>query len=127
MYSRAVGVACGLFLIAWIPFNAERWQGQAPGGLLGLEAVYFLIYGVLLALPWSKITGQKLWRGLFTALCVLSIGFGFLMVVDLMFLYMLAAEQAKKVAPPAFQSLLLFTALIQAPTVLFVRYPRSIN
>lgn len=126
-YARAVGVACGLFLIAWIPFNAARWQGQAPGGLLELEAVYFFVYGVMLALPWGRIASQKLWKRLFIALCVLTVGFGFLMVVDLLFLYILAAEHGQKIAPPAFQSLLLFTALIQAPTVLFVRYPRSLN
>lgn len=142
-YSRVVGVAVGLFLIAWTPFNAIRWQGQAPAGLLEFEAVYFVLFGVMLALPWAKISGKAAWRALFIALCVLTVGFGFLMVVDLMFQYILASgelEQAGtglyklesgkgvgKIAPPAFQSMLLFASLIQAPTIYFIRNPRSIS
>ncbi|WP_269539567.1 hypothetical protein [Cerasicoccus fimbriatus] len=126
-YTRAIGVATGAFLIGWIPFNASRWMGQAPGGLLELEALYFMIFGVMLMLPWSRIQSPKAWKPLFIIFCVLTLGFGFLMVVDLMFLYMLAAGAGQKIAPPAFQSLLLFTALIQAPTVYFVRKPHALN
>lgn len=143
-YSRAVGVAVGLFLIAWTPFNAMRWQGQAPAGLLELEAVYFVIFGAMLALPWSKVAATKAWRSLFILLCVLTIGFGFLMVVDLMFQYILASGQLEgvnkpsvynlesgkgphKVAPPAFQSMIIFASFIQAPTIFFIRNPRALS
>ncbi len=126
-YTRAIGVATGAFLIGWIPFNASRWMGQAPGGLLEFEAVYFCLFGALLMLPWGRIANPNAWRSLFILLCVMTIGFGFLMVIDLMFLYMLAANAGEKIAPPAFQSLLLFTGLIQAPTVYFVRKPQALS
>ncbi|WP_309397315.1 hypothetical protein [Cerasicoccus maritimus] len=126
-YTRAIGVATGVFLVGWIPFNAARWMGQAPTGLLEFEAFYFCLFGGMLMLPWSRIAAPKLWRALFISLCVLTVGFGFLMVIDLMFLYILAANAGQKVAPPAFQSMLLFAALIQAPTVYFVRKPHALN
>ncbi|GHB93704.1 hypothetical protein [Cerasicoccus arenae] len=127
-YSRAAGVAVGLFLIALVPFNAARWGGhQPPAALLNAEAIYFLVYGVLLILPWRKITGKMLWRTLFTLLAVLSAGFAFLMVIDLMFQNLYASEAGLKPAPPACQSLMIFTALIQAPTVLFLRHPHALR
>jgi len=143
-YSRAAGVATGLFLIAWVPFNAWRWQGQAPAGLLEFEAVYFVIFGLILALPWGKIARGNAWRPLFILLCVLTVGFGFLMVVDLMFQYILASGEMEgvqgaslynlesgkgpsRVAPPAFQSMIVFISFLQAPTIYFLRHPRALS
>lgn len=143
-YSRVAGAAVGVFLIAWTPFNAIRWQGQAPAGLLEVEAVYFIVFGVMLALPWGKIARKDYWRPLFLCLGALTVGFGFLMVVDLMFQYILASgmresvdqaglyqlESGKgphKVAPPAFQSLIVFVSFLQAPTIYFLRNPRALS
>lgn len=126
-YARAAGVATGCFLIVWAPFNGLRWGGLGPDWLLNLELVYFIVFGLLIALPWRLIQGKTLWRSLFTMLVVLSAGFAFLMVVDLMFQYMLASEAGEKPAPPAFQSLLIFTSLMQAPAVYFVRNPRAMT
>jgi len=140
-YARAAGVATGIFLILWTPFNAIRWGGQAPEWLLRLESVYFVAFGVLLALPWSRITGTLTWRLFFSGLCLLSAGFAFLMCIDLMFQYMLSTGELSdsggglyrldagkgrgQVAPPAFQSLLIFTSLMQVPAVYFVRHPHA--
>jgi len=141
-YARAAGVATGIFLILWAPFNGLRWEGQGPPWLLNLEFVYFILFGILLALPWGRITGRVAWRTLFALLCLFTVGFGFLMCVDLMFQYMLstgelgdpgdtglyhldAGKGRGKVAPPAFQSMLIFTSLMQAPAVYFVRHPRA--
>ncbi|MGE9295682.1 MAG: hypothetical protein ACQKBV_05285 [Puniceicoccales bacterium] len=140
-YARLAGVATGLFLIAWAPFNAIRWGDQGPGWLLSLEFVYFIVYGILLALPWGRIAGRA-WRSLFILLCVMTAGFAFLMCVDLMFQYLLstgelagaegeglyrldAGKGRGNIAPPAFQSMLIFTSLMQAPAVYFVRNPRA--
>ncbi|MEM9226865.1 MAG: hypothetical protein AAGA45_02765 [Verrucomicrobiota bacterium] len=122
-YARAAGVAVGLFLILWSPFNLLRWGGQGPSALLNFAFIFFIAYGILLAMPWQRLRSERVFRFFFGILIVFSIAFGFLMVVDLIFQYMLAAEFANKPAPPAFQGMLVFAALMQVPVVLFARRP----
>ncbi len=126
-YSRAAGLSVGLFLILWSPFNLLRWGGEGPGSLLGFQTGFFMIYGLLLVLPWKKLAGSRWWKPLFSLLCVAGAVFIFTMVIDLMFQYMLAAEQSRKPAPPAFQGMLIFISLLQIPTVLFIKHPKWLD
>ncbi len=126
-YARAAGVAVGLFLIAWSPFNVLRWQDGGQEALLNFQFLFFIAYGVLLALPWSRIHTERTFRLAFGILIVFSAAFAFVMVIDLMFQAVLASNTESKPAPPAFQGMLLFGALLQLPTVLFSRRPQLLG
>lgn len=126
-YSRSAGIAVGLFLILWSPFNLLRWEEQGPGWLLIFQAIFFMFYGLLLVLPWKKLASTRWWKPLFILLCAAGVTFIFTMVIDLIFQYMLAAEQGEKPAPPAFQGILIFISSLQLPTVLFIRNPKWLD
>ncbi|MEM8549413.1 MAG: hypothetical protein AAGF10_01350 [Verrucomicrobiota bacterium] len=126
-YARAAGVAVGVFLIFWAPFNALRWAGQGPSVLLSFALLFFITYGALLAMPWQRLRSERVFRFFFGVLIAFSIAFGFVMVIDLIYQYMLAAEFADKPAPPAFQGMLVFAALMQVPVVLFARRPELLG
>lgn len=126
-YSRAAGLSVGLFLILWSPFNLLRWGGEGPAWLTTFQTGFFMVYGLLLILPWKKLVVSRWWIPLFSLLCAAGAVFIFTMVIDLMFQYMLAADQGRKPAPPAFQSMLIFISLLQIPTVLFIRYPKWLD
>ncbi|MEO0796152.1 MAG: hypothetical protein AAFX93_13360 [Verrucomicrobiota bacterium] len=143
-YTRMAGIAAGVFLIGWAPFNYLRWSGAGPTWLLNLEFVYFIVYGIFLVLPWGKISSQRVWKVMFSCLIALAAGFGFLMVIDLIYQYILASGYneagddavynsvykldsggGQKPFAPVLQSALIFATLIQVPAVYFVRYPRA--
>jgi len=126
-YARAAGIAIGLFLIAWSPFNALRWQGQGPQTLIQFEFLFFIAYGLLLAMPWSRLKTERTFRLTFGVLIAFSVAFAFVMVVDLMFQAVLASANGGKPAPPAFQGIIVFCALLQVPTVLFMRRPQLLD
>ncbi len=127
LYARMVGVAAGAFLLLWLPFNALRWGGEAPAGLLTAEWLVFGLVGVLLLLPWKKLEPTKAWKPLVFVLCAAAAAFAFTLVVDLIFQYMMAADQGTKPMPPAFQSLLLFLVLMQPAVVIFQRRPELLD
>lgn len=122
-YARAAGTGIGLFFIGWAPANMLRWEGQGPTGLLVFEMFFFILYGTLLAMPWSLLKTEKLWKIAFAALIVCSFLFGFIMVIDTLFQHSLATEVEGRPAPPAFPGLQIFFGLMQVPAVLFLRKP----
>lgn len=126
-YARAAGIAMGVFLLIWLPFNGLRWGGEAPAGLLPAESVVFGLTGILLLLPWKKLEASKGWKPLLILLCFIACAFVFTLVVDLMFQYMMAAEQGAKPPPPAFQSLMLFLVLMQPAVLIFQRRPELLD
>lgn len=127
LYARAAGFAVGLFLLIWLPFNALRWGGEAPSGLLGAEYVVFSWVGIMLLLPWKRFEANAIWKPLIVVFFLAVGAFAFTMVVDLIFQYILAADQGLKPAPPAFQSLLIFLILMQPPVVIFQRRPELLD
>lgn len=125
--ARAAGVACGVFLLLWTPFNALRWAGQAPEWLLILQWVYMPLLGIMLCLPWTRLQGHRVWLPALWALTILAAGFAFVLIADTMFLYMLAAESGGRPPPPAFQGALLFLCLMQPPVIYFGKHPELLN
>lgn len=126
-YARAAGLGTGLFLLAWLPLNSARWMGQGPEWLLTLESIVFGGVALLLLLPWKKLFATRVWKPLYVVLCLFAVAFVFTLIADLMFQYMLAAENRAKPAPPAFQSTLLFVVLMQPPVILFLRKPSLLD
>ncbi|WOO42270.1 hypothetical protein [Rubellicoccus peritrichatus] len=126
-YARAAGIAVGIFLLAWLPLNSLRWQGEGPAWLLNWESVLFALIGIFMLLPWRRFQQKSIWKPLFGILCALAAMFVFTMVIDLMFLYMHAAESNQKPPPPAFQSLMIFVIMMQPPAVLFQRRPQLLD
>lgn len=127
-YARAAGVGLGLFYLGWAPATVMRWAGHGPSSdWVIFQAVFFATYGILLAMPWSRIKGAKLWKYCFGTLTALSFCFTFVMVIDVLFLHSFAAEMGTKPPPPAFPGLQIFFGLMQVPTVLFLRKPELLD
>ncbi len=116
-----------------------RWAGRLMGiGLVVAAALiltsstldtldtvkgsYFLIYGLLVNLPFQRIKDSG-WKFAFGALTIASVGFVFLMIVSVMFAYMEMAEQGERLGVPGLEGSLIFLALMQVPVVLFQRKP----
>jgi hypothetical protein len=125
-YGRAAGLAVGCFLILWGPLSALRWEGHQPHGLLMAQGLFFTTFGLLLVLPWNRLP-LCWWKPLFYLLCFFAAAFAFIQVIDLLFQYMVAAEFRRRPAPPAFQGIQLFLALLQPPVILFNRNPRLLD
>lgn len=126
-YARAAGIGLGLFFLAWAPATLLRWDGQGPGGWLIFQTCFLTAYGVMLAMPWSRIKPARLWKYCFGILIALSLCFTFVMVIDVLFLHSLAAETMTKPPPPAFPGLQIFFGLMQVPAVLFLRKPELLD
>lgn len=87
-----------------------------------VKIVYFSALIGVLQIPFVSIK-SKIFKIFFSILCLLSIGFVFLMVVEVMFAYMAAAERGERLGVPGFQGSLIFLTLLQVPTILFRRNP----
>lgn len=127
LYSRAAGLGVGVFLASWALISLERWSLYRGAPLLLASVGVVLVFGVLLLLPWRRLAGTPLWRPLFVLLCLAAVGFAFASIADVMFQFMLAADLGTKPGPPALQGMLVFLALLQVPTVLFLRNPRWLD
>ena len=126
-YARAAGIGLGLFFVGWAPANMIRWGEQGPASFLLFQVFFFIIYGILLAMPWSQIKPNKLWNYCFGTLLLFSFLFTFIMVIDTLFQHVLAAEVVSRPAPPAFPGLQIFFGLMQVPAVLFLRRPELLD
>ncbi len=91
-----------------------------------IKGGYFLVYGILLSLPFQRMRDSS-WKLGFGAVTVASIGFVFLMIVSVMFAYMEMAEQGERLGVPGLEGSLIFIALMQVPVVLFQRKPDLID
>lgn len=86
------------------------------------KIIYFISIIIILQFPFQKLEDNA-FKIFFVILCILSIGFVFLMVVDVMFAYIAAAEIGERLGVPGFQGSLIFLTLLQIPTILFSRNP----
>lgn len=119
--------------------NYARWSGHFLSlllivmGLVGFTAsslttfelfksAYFLIYGIVLSLPFAKMSDQN-WKRCYILLVALSALFVFVMVAVVMFAYMAADARGERLGVPGFEGTLIFLALLQVPVVLFQRKP----
>tara|TARA_B100001778_G_scaffold322740_1_gene315360 strand:+ start:720 stop:1133 length:414 start_codon:yes stop_codon:yes gene_type:complete len=87
-----------------------------------VKIIYFLTLSTWINLPYEKLKAAT-FKFCFAFLCLLSVGFVFLMVVVVMFAYMEAAERGERLGVPGFEGTLIFLALLQVPTQLFRRNP----
>lgn len=108
---------------------APRWK---PSDVtfplaLQLECGFFIFYAALVAYRWEKINSDATWRKFFTVLCVASVVFAFAMISEVMAKNYVATAAKTKARLPVFQAILLFGALGQIPTLLFVRRPQLLD
>ncbi len=115
---------------SWGNFHIPpRWQPETVHYPLALqmECWFFIFYALLLVAPWEKIQSEPTWRKLFFVLCVFSILFAFVMISEVMAKNYIAKAAKTKARLPVFQAVLLFAALGQIPTLLFVRKPELVD
>ena len=94
---------------------------------LQLECFFFIFYAALIASPWEKIHSDANWKKLYALLCVASVIFAFAMISEVMAKNYIANAAKTKARLPVFQAILLFCALGQIPSLLFVRRPELLD
>ncbi len=106
-----------------------RWKPADVTFPLALrtECWFFIFYATLIALPWEKIQSDSRWKKLFALLCFVSVVFAFAMISEVMAKNYVAVAAKTKARLPVFQAILLFSALGQIPTLLFVRRPELLD
>jgi hypothetical protein len=122
-YARWSGHALGLILICAGVVSAIR---GLEGTFDSLQASYFILYGVVLNLPFARIS-EAHWKWTYGLLVFCSAAFAFLMVVSVLYHYMEAAERGERIGVPGLEGTLIFLALLQVPAVLFQRKPDLID
>lgn len=118
-YARLAGKLLGLLLICMGIFSLTDNTGSS---FATFKAIYFIVYGSLLNLPFGRIAEQR-WKWTYGVLVAGSIAFVFLMVVAVIFDYIAADERGERLGVPGFEGTLIFFALLQVPAVLFQRRP----
>ena len=91
-YSRAAGIAGGIFLLIWAPLFLIRWPHHGITPLLIIGACIAFIFGLLLVLPWKRIESTPLWWPLYFLLLGFGVLFAFTCVIDLIYQYMLVLK-----------------------------------
>lgn len=146
--ARALGVGTGLFLLCWSPLSLSRWLGTGPGWAT-FEAGFLIAYGLLLALPYSRVRSEQVWRRMLIVLVAASVVFVFVLVFDVLYvaklyvdnadpaavlsataptaLYGNADDHGPHIPMPALNCALVFLALMQAPVVYFLRHPERMD
>lgn len=146
--ARALGIGTGIFLLLWGPLSLTRWLGTGPIWT-HFEAVYFLFYGLLLILPYSRARSDKVWKRLMIVLLAASVVFVFVLVFDVLYIANLYVENAMHPADaatvtgtslygnaddhgpplpmPVLNCALVFLALMQAPVIYFLRHPEQMD
>jgi hypothetical protein len=94
---------------------------------LRVESWFFIAYAGMLFLPWRRIGNPKVWRGLFSLLCVASVVFAMAMICEVMAKNYIAQNAGLKAKIPVFQAVLLFLGLGQIPIELFSRKPELLD
>lgn len=118
-YARLAGRLLGLLLICMGIFSLTDNTGSS---FAIFKAIYFIVYGSLLNLPFRRIAEQR-WKWSYGLLVVGSIAFVFVMVVAVIFDYMAADAHGERLGVPGFEGTLIFFALLQVPAVLFQHRP----
>ncbi|MDQ8196025.1 hypothetical protein QEH59_16435 [Coraliomargarita sp. SDUM461004] len=117
-YARGVGYILALLL--WVLGITGLIQGLGTFDLF--KAVYFVLYGLVLCLPFARMS-ERTWRVGYALLIGMSALFVFVMIAVVMFAYMAAADRGERLGIPGFEGMLIFFALLQVPVVLFQRKP----
>ena len=94
---------------------------------LRAECWFLIAYAGLLFLPWRRIESPKVWRWLFSLLCVASVVFAMAMICEVMAKNYIAQNAGLKAKIPVFQAVLLFLSLGQIPIELFSRKPELLD
>lgn len=126
-YARIGSIGFGAFMIAWGVFGMGRWEGHGYHAAVVAQAVFFVLFGALLLLPWKRLGETKYWKPLFALVCVMCVIYGFVMVCEVMALNYIADGMHTKAKPPVLQGIQLFIALGQIPTLLFFRKPELLD
>lgn len=140
-YGRFIAVAFGILclglgvneLVGGIALGPLRLPPRwAPAVVtfpqaLRAECWFFIAYAGLLFLPWRRIADDKLWKTLFTLLCVASVVFALAMICEVMAKNYIAQNAKLKAKIPVFQAVLLFLSLGQIPLELFSRKPELLD
>lgn len=113
-----------LFSFLLLILTVLQWQQLSvdASAYAYFKLVYFLLLALITRLP-VAVLSSLVWKLCFAATVLLSIGFVFIMIVDVMYAYMAAAERGERLGVPGFQGTLIFLCLLQIPTLLFVRNP----
>lgn len=123
-YARKSGYVLGAFLIVSGLFG---FLGAGnPSRFESFKDFYFVLYGIVLCLPFARISDQKWWP-CYIILVVFSLLFVFVMIAVVMFAYMAADERGERLGVPGVQGTLIFFALLQIPVVLFQQKPDLLN
>ncbi|HAV12452.1 MAG TPA: hypothetical protein DCX06_02995 [Opitutae bacterium] len=118
-YARWAGHLLGILLIG---LAIKNLLVGAMGTFTAVQTSYFIIYGLLLNAPFTKVP-DAYWKRVYAVLIALSFLFVFLMIATVMFAYMAAADRGEKLGVPGFEGTLIFLALLQVPVILFQRKP----
>ena len=110
------------FLLIILVFGAIKELMEGFTLLNLVKIIYFLTLSLWINLPYEKLK-EATFRACFGFLCLLCVGFVFLMVIVVMFAYMESAERGERLGVPGFEGTLIFLALLQVPTHLFRRNP----
>ena len=126
--ARLSGIGLGAYLIASAPLRTFT-PVAPPAAAAYLKLAFLITFAVLLLLPWSRIQAgsEKSWKRLFAVLAACSAIFVFVLIFETMFDYMDLIATGRKPGLPAFNGTLIFLALMQAPTVLFLRRPELLD
>lgn len=121
-YARAGGYCMGVLLLGL----GVAALLKSSGTFDVFKGVYFVVYGVVLSLPFSQLSDRS-WRVAYGLLVGLSVFFVFVMIAVVMFAYMAAADQGERLGVPGFEGTLIFFSLMQVPVVLFQRKPELLD
>jgi hypothetical protein len=122
-YARLTGRLLGVFLIC---MGTLSLVASLSGSFDCFKAVYFVVYGSLLNLPFDRMA-KRPWKWSFGLLIASSIAFVFVMIISVIFDYMAADARGERLGVPGFEGTLIFFALLQVPAVLFQRNPDLLN
>lgn len=118
-YARWAGRILSLLLIF---LSLRILLSETPGSFDSFKSGFFILYAVLLNLPYQKLPESK-WKFFYGALVLVSMAFVFVMIASVMFAYMAAAERGERLGVPGFEGMMIFFALMQVPVILFQRRP----
>ncbi len=125
-YARLTGIGFGLFLLLKALFDLIIHVNESSSWLI-FKGCFFIYFAILILLPWLKISIKSFWKQLYIILTISSITFVFMLVFDAIFNYIAMIEVGRKPGLPAFEGTLIFMALLQVPTILFVRSPELLD
>ncbi len=136
---RLLGLVASLFLF-W-----QAWQQGFASVGAALRSGIYVVAGILVWLPWSRLAGFW-WKRMFTVFCVTLFFLVFAQMYEVLANYSRLSPASKrdtggtlfqvdvdpiakanKPRPPIDRGVILFLVLLQVPAVLFLRHPRMLK